>query len=332
MLLGQWDKALPEARQAHQLGPDESISCFVLADVYMGTGRYDEAKATVNEGMARKLDVPFFHRVLYLVALLQNDQAAMGHELSVISGSSPEMAEFADSLAAGTEAYYGRLEKARGLNRRSITALESRGKKESAATSLTRQSWTEAEVNDTAAARKDAAAALAIDSSYIVKSVAALAFARAGDSARAESLAAEITKERPSDTIADVYVLPTIRAAVELNRNNPGKALEMLQPVQAYDLANVGMLSPYERGQAYLQLRQGNEAAAEFQKLLDHPGVVLNLVLGALAHLQLGRAYALAGDAGKARAAYQDFFALWKDADADIPILKQAKVEYAKFK
>jgi tetratricopeptide (TPR) repeat protein len=265
------------------------------------------------------------------VAFLQNDQPAMAHELSVLAGSSPEMVEFANSLEAGTDAYYGRLQKAREVNQRSIAALESAGKKESAAISLGRQSWAEAEVNDTAAARKDAAAALAIDSSYIVKTVAAVAFARAGDSARAEALAAEITKERPSDTIANVYVLPTIRAAVELDRNNPGKALEILQPVQPYDLSNVrGMLSAYERGQAYLQLRQGNEAAAEFQKLLDHPGVVLNSVLGALAHLQLGRAYAVAGDAGKARAAYQDFFALWKDADPDIPILKQAKAEYAK--
>jgi serine/threonine protein kinase/Flp pilus assembly protein TadD len=331
MLLGQWDKALPEALQARQLSPDESISRFALAGVYIGTGRYDEAKATISEGMARKLDVPFFHRVLYLVAFLQNDQAAMAHELSVISGNSPEMVEFADSLAAETDAYYGRGGKARELNQRSIATLESTGKKESAATSLARQAWTEAEVNDTAGARKDAAAALAIDSSYVVKSVAALAFARAGDSARAESLAGEIAKERPSNTVANVYLLPTIRAAVELNRNNPGKALEILQPVQAYDLSNVrGMLSAYERGQAYLLLHRSNEAAAEFQKLLDHPGVVLNFVLGALAHLQLGRACALAGDAGKARAAYQDFFALWKDADPDIPILKQAKAEYSK--
>jgi tetratricopeptide (TPR) repeat protein len=297
----------------------------------MGTGRYDEAKATISEGMARKLDVPFFHRALYLVAFLQNDQAAMAHELSVISGNSPEMVEFADSLAAETDAYYGRGGKARELNQRSIATLKSTGKKESAATSLARQAWTEAEVNDTAGARKDAAAALAIDSSYVVKSVAALAFSRAGEVARAESLVGEMAKERPSDTIANVYVLPTIRAAVELNRNNPGKALEILQPVQAYDLANVrGMLSAYERGQAYLLLHRSNEAVAEFQKLLDHPGIVLNFVLGALAHLQLGRAHALAGDAGKARAAYQDFFALWKDADPDIPILKQAKAEYSK--
>jgi len=130
-----------------------------------------------------------------------------------------------------------------------------------------------------------------------------------------------------------MIVLPTIRGAAELGRNNPGKAVEILQPVVPYDLALFGrVLSAYGRGRAYLLLHKGNEAAAEFQKVLDHPGVVLNSVVGPLAHLQLGRAYAVAGDQAKARAAYQDFFALWKDADSDIPILKQAKTEYAKFK
>jgi tetratricopeptide (TPR) repeat protein len=178
---------------------------------------------------------------------------------------------------------------------------------------------------------EDAARALAVDSSIRTKSELAYAFARAGDTARAKSLAAEVAKDRPSDTLAKLFVLPTTRAAVELNRNNPGKAVEILQPVVPYDLANLKrVLSAYERGRAYLLLHQGNEATAEFQKVLGHPGVVLNSVDGALAHLQLGRAYALAGDAAKGRAAYQDFFALWKDADPDIPILKQAKAEYAK--
>lgn len=207
------------------------------------------------------------------------------------------------------------------------------GKKESVATVMAVQAWLEGEMGDSAAARKDASAALNINSAFIVKAISALAFARAGDTARAESLAGAMAKERPSDTIANVYQLPTIRAAVALDRNNPGKAIEILQPVIPYDLsAQRGMLSPYECGQAYLLLHRGTEAAAEFQKLLDHPGVVVNNVLGALAHLQLGRVYALAGDASKARAAYKEFFALWKDADPDIPTLKDGKTEYAKLK
>jgi serine/threonine protein kinase/tetratricopeptide (TPR) repeat protein len=330
--LGQWDKALPEAREAHQLSPDESISSFALASVYTGIGRYDEAKATINEAMGKRLDVPYFHRVLYLVAFLQNDSATMAREFSVFSSSSPEMAAVANSLAAGSESYYGHVEKARELNQRAITAFESMGKKESAANAKAIQAWSEAELNDMAGARRDAAAALALDSSYVVKVEVAQVFALVGDSARAEALIGDLAKERPSDTYANVYWLPLVRATLEMNRNNPHKAVEILQPVQAYDLANVRLQSVYARGQAYLLLHQGNEAAAEFQKVLEHPGITLNSVLGPLAHLQLGRAYALAGDGTKARAAYQDFFALWKDADPNIPILKQARAEYARLK
>jgi serine/threonine protein kinase/Tfp pilus assembly protein PilF len=329
--LGQWEKALPEAREALQLSRDESISNVAVTSTYLGLGRLDEAKATINDALARKLDVPNFHRLLYLIAFAQDDPKAMEQELSILLGGAHDIAAFAPALAASSEAYHGHLAKARGLSQRSVAAAEALGKKESSANVLAILAGIEAEVEDAAAARKDAARALAVDSSIRTKSEVAYAFARAGDTARAESLAAEVAKDRPSDTLARVFVLPTTRAAVELNRNNPGKAVEILQPVVPYDLANLKrVLSAYERGRAYLLLHQGKEAAAEFQKVLDHPGVVLNSVDGALAHLQLGRAYALAGDAAKGRAAYQDFFALWKDADPDIPILKQAKAEYAK--
>jgi serine/threonine protein kinase/tetratricopeptide (TPR) repeat protein len=331
ILKGQWDKALVESRQAHQLGPDDSISTFGLGSVYLGLGRLDEAKATIHEAMARKMDVPFFHRVLYMVAFLQNDQQAMASEISATANFSPEMGAVAQSVQAATDAYYGRVQKGRELHQRAITTFESMGKKESAANGLASQAWVEAEIGDSAAARKDAAAALKMESSVVVKIEAAQAYARAGDTGRAEAFAGELAREVPSDTLVTEILLPTIRAAVEIDRNNPAKAVEILQPVLPYDLANTRwLMSAYERGQAYLMLKRGNEAAAEFQKLLDHPGVVLNSVLGALAHLQLGRAYAVAGDNAKARSAYQDFFALWKDADPDIPILKQAKAEYAR--
>jgi tetratricopeptide (TPR) repeat protein len=333
VFLGQWEKALPEALEGHRLRPDDSLNFFQIASVYVGLGRLDEAKALINEALAKKLDVPLFHLTLYQLAFFQNDPSAMAHELSTISNSSPEMAALSLSLAAGTEAYFGRLEKARAIAERAVAAQEGPGGKERAATTMAALAGAEAQVDNTAAARKDAAAALGLDSSFRTKGAVAYAFARAGDAARAESLAGEMAKERPSDTLANVYLHPIIRAAVELNRNNPGKAMEILQPVLPYDLAlGRGLSSAYERGQAYLLLHRGNEAAGEFQKLLDHPGVVFNSITGPLAHLQLGRAYALAGDNSKARAAYQDFFALWKDADPDIPILKQAKAEYAKLK
>jgi serine/threonine protein kinase/tetratricopeptide (TPR) repeat protein len=330
--LGQWQKALPEALEAHRLAPDESISYMVVSGTYMGLGRFDEAKAILNDALTRKLDVPNFHRVLYLIAFAQNDQPAAVHELSILSNSAPDVA-MALALAAPSEAYFGHLAKARALSQRAIADSESLGKKESAGYALASLAGIEAELEDSAGSRKDAVAALSIDSSIRTKSEAAYALARAGESAHAESLIAEMAKERPSDTVGNMIVLPTIRAAAELGRNNPGRAVEILQPVVPYDLALFGrVLSAYGRGRAYLLLHKGNEAAAEFQKVLDHPGVVLNFVVGPLAHLQLGRAYAIAGDEAKARAAYQDFFALWKDADPDIPILKQAKAEYAKFK
>jgi len=331
--LGQWQKALPEALEAHRLAPEESISYMVVGATYLGLGRFDEAKAILNDALSRKLDVPNFHRVLYLIAFAQNDQPAAAHELSILSNSAPDVAAAALALAAPSEAYFGHLAKARALSQRAIADAESLGRKESAGYALASLASIEAEMEDSAGARKDAAAALAIDSSIRTRSEAAYAFARAGDSARAESLVGEMAKERPSDTVGNMMVLPTIRATAELGRNNPGKAVEILQPVIPYDLAIFGrVLSAYGRGRAYLLLHKGNEAAAEVQKVLDHSGIVLNSVVGPLSHLQLGRAYAMAGDEAKARAAYQDFFALWKDADPDIPILKQAKAEYAKLK
>jgi tetratricopeptide (TPR) repeat protein len=329
--LGQWEKALPDALEGHRLSPGESINWYQVCFLYLGLGRLDEAKATANEAIAQKLDVPNLHVALYLVAYLQNDVPAMSHEISLVENFSPAIAPTGFAIEAITEASYGRMEKARALFQRSVTASQSVGKKESAASTMALQAMLEGFVGDAAGARKDAAAALGIDSSMGVKVSAATALALAGDAARAESLAGEVAKERPSGGMENLYDLPTIRAAIELDRNNAGKAVELLQPVLPYDLANGKRLNAvYVRGDAYLMLHKGNEAAAEFQKILDHRGIVQNSVVASLAHLGLGRAYAIAGDAGKARAAYQDFFAAWKDADSDVPILKQAKAEYAK--
>jgi predicted Zn-dependent protease len=337
--LGQYEKALAKCQGTIALEPDSSISYGVVAGTYMGLDRFDEARATLNQAFARKLDIPNFHVLLYQMAFLQNDSAAMARELAALSSNSPAMANIALFLQAGSEAYAGHLEKARALFQRSAGYYESNGLKELAATVQVISARVEAEVGNAAAARKDAAAGLALAPSKTVQGEAAYALARTGDAARAESLASELAKEHPSDTLVNAVVLPAIRAAIELDRNDPRKALEILQPALAYDLAgdwnfarNGGLVTAYERGLTYMLLHQGTEAAAEFQKLLDHRGVMGNGILGALAHLQLGRAYALAGDAAKARTAYQDFFALWKDADPAIPILREAKAEYAKLK
>ena len=329
--LGQWEKSLPAARQAHQLNPEESIAFVALAGSYIGLGRFDEAKATIDQGLAQKLDVPNFHRFLYDLAFLQNNPPAMERELSLLASKGPEATAISYGLAAQAEAFGGRMEKARGLFERSRAAFEANHTTEPAAQALALLAMSEAAVGDAVGARKDAAAALALNSSVHVKMNVAYAFARAGDAARAEALVAEIAKERPSDTLANGYELPTIRATLAINSNNPAKAVELLQPVIPYDLSSTrAMSSTYTRGNAYLALHKGSEAAAEFQKIVDHPGVVLTAITGVLAKLGLARAYALEGDSAKARVAYQDFFSLWKDADPNIPILIAAKAEYAK--
>jgi predicted Zn-dependent protease len=196
----------------------------------------------------------------------------------------------------------------------------------------------EAEFGNAGSARHDAVAALALVPGRDITRVAALALAQVGDAAQARKLADSLNRDFPQDTIMQGYWLPSIRAAIELNAKNAAKATEILKTAAPYELAQcepfqLGMLYPgYLRGQAYLQAHQGKEAAAEFQRMIDHRGIVLNFPLGALAHVGLGRAYALQGDTAKARAAYQEFLTLWKDADPDIPILQQAKAEYAKLK
>ena len=334
MKVGQIEKALPLTLEGLRLSHDESLNYFQVAYTYLALGRVDEAKATINEAMSRKVDVANFHLILYHAAFIQNDPATMARELTLLSNFSPENAANASFSEAQSDAYFGHLEKARASYQRAVKALEIMGNKESAASFAAVQAGTEASVDDAASARKDATAALEIDSALSTRGIAAYAFAGADDAARAESLAGEIAKERPAaSSLEQMYDLPTIRALIEMDRNNPGKAIEMLDPVLPYDLSYPRRLqSAYERGRAYLLLHKGNEAAAEFQKVLDHPGIVINTIFGALAHLQLGRAYALQADSAKARAAYQDFFALWKDADPDVPILKEAKAEYAKLK
>jgi predicted Zn-dependent protease len=193
--------------------------------------------------------------------------------------------------------------------------------------------WTEAEFGNAERARLGVAAAPSLTSMRDPQIYAAYALARSGDTARAQTIADKLAKQFPLDTRLNGYHLPTIRAAIEISRKNPPEAIELLQAAAPYELGTVvgpgGLYPVYMRGQAYLLLRRGSDAAAEFQKFLDHRGIVESFPLGALAYLGLARAYTAQGDTGKARAAYQNFLALWKDADPDIPILQQARAEYA---
>src|SRR5580692_9468045 len=331
-LLGQWEKSLPAVRQGNQLDPDDSISFVALAGAYFGLSRFDEAKATLNDALARKLDVSNIHRMAYALAFVQNDPSTMDRELALLAAKGPESAALSLALSAQTDGYSGRIEKARGSLERARTAYAGLHRDEPAAQALNILAIIEAEVGDDAGARRDAVAALAVNSGSLrVRTDAAYVFARVGDAARAESIAAEIAKDHPFNTLTNGFDLPTIHAAIEIGRNNPAKAVEILQRAVPYDLANQRrMLSTYQRGRAYLALHKGTEAAAEFQKIADHPGVVHNSVTGALAKLGLARAYTLEGDTAKARVTYQDFLALWKDADPKIPLLVAAQSEYGK--
>jgi eukaryotic-like serine/threonine-protein kinase len=331
-LMGQWEKALPFAHQANQLDPGDSISYVALAGTYVGLGRFDEAKATINDALAKKLDVANLHRVAYALAFVQNDPSTMDRERSLLAAKGPEPAALSLVLAAETDAYSGQIEKARASSDRARAAFQALHQTEPVAHSLASFAAIEAEVGDDADARRDAAAALALNSSSLqTRTIAAYAFAVAGDAARAESIASELAKQYPASTLVNGFDIPAIRATIEIGRNNPAKAIDLLQLAEQYDLANGrAMRTAYQRGRAYLALHRATEAAAEFQKIADHPGVVVNAITGALARLGLARAYALQGDNAKSRVAYQDFFALWKDADPNIPVLIQAKSEYAK--
>jgi predicted Zn-dependent protease len=246
--------------------------------------------------------------------------------------------DFLLSFASDTEAYYGRNGKALELSRRAIDSAKRNDQKETAALWQIEAALREAELGNSAEARQQVKAALALASNHDSQILGALAFARAGDSAQAAKMADDLAKRYPEDTLVNSYWLPSIRATIELIRNNPDKAIEILRVAMPYELGSPnyapvvgGTLYPiYVRGQAYVRLKQGTEAAAEFQKILDHRTIVVNFITGALAHLGLARAYALQGDTAKARTAYNDFFTLWKEADPDIPILKEAKAEYAK--
>jgi hypothetical protein len=290
--------------------------------------RLDEAQATVDQAIAQKVDTPALPLLLYNLAFLQNNPAMMKQKLASMRGKPQE--EWLLSAQSFTEAYYGRLQASREFTHQAVDSAKRNETQEVAARYEADAAVREAEFGNDAEARRLSTAALALfPGGQGVRLRAAAGLALAGDASGAKKLAGQLNADFPLDTIVQGFWLPTIHAAIELSHGSSAKAIELLQPASSYELG--GDLFPaYVRGVAYLAAHDGKAAAAEFQKLLDHRGIVLNAPHGALAHLQLGRAYVLTGETSKANSAYQDFFALWKDADSDIPILKQAKAEYAK--
>jgi tetratricopeptide (TPR) repeat protein len=334
--LGQYDAAVAASLEDLRLYPGSAAAFTNLVGIYTALNRPADAKAKYQEAVARKVDNSVLHANRYGVAFLEGDMDEMRRQVTSVKNRPGE--DMLLSFASDTEGFYGRLNSARELSQRASDIAFHSGANETAAEWQMSAALREAEFRNPGRARKEIAAALNTAASRDVQILAALALARIGDTGQAQKIADDLAQRFPHNAMINRYWLPTIYAAIEISRSNPARALALLQTTSQYELGTPlpqfevgGSLYPvYVRGEAYLSLHQGEQAATEFQKLLDHRGISVNGPLGALARLQLGRAYALAGDTSKSRGAYLDFLALWKDADADIPIYKQAKAEYAK--
>jgi eukaryotic-like serine/threonine-protein kinase len=350
---GQYEKAVEVTKQSVRLAPERVGPHASLANFTLALQRFDETRQAIHDGQGQKLDNLILHNALYALAFLGADSTAMAEEQQWFAGKPEE--NFGLSLASDTEAYAGHLGKARELTKRAVDSAIRADSKENGAIWQAIAAQREAVYGSPAEARQSAAEALKlVPNSQGVEVESALAFALAGDTARADSLAQDLGKRFPLDTQMQSLWLPAIQAQLALNKKNPASALTALQaaasPIElgiVNFVANTSCLYPtYVRGEAYLAAGQGKEAAAEFQKIIDHSGIVWNCWTGALAHLGVARANALQArtfqgqgqpadaDAARVRAlaAYKDFLTLWKDADPDLPVLKQAEAEYEKLR
>jgi tetratricopeptide (TPR) repeat protein/predicted Ser/Thr protein kinase len=342
---GQYQKAAETARQVERLDPDDPDEN--LGDYDLALQRFDEARQVTQQLLAQKLNYPVLHSQLYAIAFLEGNSAAMAEQLAWYAVK-PDYENVGLALASDTEAYHGHLRKSLELTKRAVDSAIRADNKESGAIWQANAALEQAAYSMPAEVRQTAAEALKLaPASQGAEVESALAFAMVGDTARAESMTHDLGKRYPLDTQMQSLWLPTIQAQLALDRKNPLAALGALQATSPLELGAIPFLNSvsclyhvYIRGEAYLGTGQGKEAAAEFQKIIDHSGIVWNCWTGALAHLGVARANALqargssGADADLARsralAAYKDFLALWKDADSDIPVLKQAKAEYAK--
>ncbi len=334
-LVGNYDKAVDEAREALRLEPNAAIRYGNLGLDYICLNRLDEAEAVIKQAEERHLESEGAITARYQLAFLKNDGAGMARVVAAASGK-PGLEDLLLWTQGDTETWNGRVAKGRELTRRAADLAVHNDAKETAAAYKAEEALREAAMGYVTQARTAAGETLKLAVNRDIQAVSAVALAEAGDTAAAEKLASEINAARPLDSLAQGYWIPTIRAAIELQEKNPNKAVDLLRSASPYELGFVlqsgwvTLVPVYVRGQAYLALHDGKAAETEFQKFVDHRGIVTNFPLGALAGLQLARAYAVQGDTAKARNAYLEFLTFWKDADPDIPILKQAKAEYAK--
>jgi eukaryotic-like serine/threonine-protein kinase len=333
--MGDYQKANAAAQEALKLNPASGNNTVNLAYSYQWIDQLDQAKGTIRDSRAQKVDSPWIPLVLYMVNFLQHEPAEMQQQVAAASGK-PGVDDQILFLESETAAYYGEFAKSRELTRSASDSALRAGEKEVAAEYRAHSAVRDALAGDAPAAKQNAQAALALTAGRQSEGYSAIALGLAGDSVQAGRLAADLGKRFSEDTVVKFNFLPMIRAAIAIHSGNGKQAVDALSAAAPYEMGQTNsaftfaFYPVYLRGEAYLTAKQGAEAAGEFQKIVNHTGVVGNEPIGALAHLGLGRAYALSGDNAKAKNAYQDFFALWANSDADVPVLAQAKSEYAK--
>jgi tetratricopeptide (TPR) repeat protein len=335
-VLGKYDQAIEKSRKIIDYDPDFAYGYNILALADMTIGDLEDAERTLQQADERKLKIPDLFIDRYQIAFLKSDHDGMVR----VASETPRESGAEDWIAylqSTVLAYSGHLQQATKMSRRAIDLAQHGGQSERAALFQSGEAIRDAFFEDKQTAIRSAGSALEISNGRDVEYGAAFAFALSGDLSRARVLADDLERRFPEDTAAKFIYVPELRAVIALQQREPAKAIELLQTAVPYEQGQppssfygfYGMFYPvYLRGEAYLAENQGLAAAAEFQKILDHPGVVISDPIGALAYLQLGRAYALSGDEVKARAAYKEFFKLWNDADSDIPILQRARIEY----
>ncbi len=337
--IARYDGEVAEEIEAIRLSATAGAAYANLMEGYIALNRMDEAKSFYRQAIERKLEFQFLHDDRYNIAFLENDEPEMKRQVAAVTGK-PGLENILFSRQSDTAAFHGQLKAAHDFSVQAIQSALRNDLKETAALYHLSSALCESEFGNSGRARQEVNSGLQLGATRDNRVLAALALANIGDLPRARTVADELQKQNPLNTSILHFWLPAIRGYIELRSGHATQAITLLQDAIPYDLAfpnpqyaEGGTLYPaYVRGQAYLALHQGKEAAAEFEKFIDHRTIVANYPLASLARLGLARAYALQGDSAKSRSTYQDFFALWKDADPEIPILQQAKSEYAKLK
>jgi tetratricopeptide (TPR) repeat protein len=329
--LGQPEKILEASKQLVRLQPESGFFYPWLVGDERRLGHFSEAHKTSDLAVSRGFDSFHLRWELYVLAFVEGDSKGMAEQVAWFDGKSPNMQYAFLSLEAETEAYRGHTRAAQEFSRRAAAAAVQAGDLEAAASDHLKAAWRKTVFGDMPDARKEVASAMElVPQSEDVESRGAEVLARTGNAARAQTLARDLAKRFPRHTIIHRYWLPRIEAQIALAAKKPAEAIERLREAEPLEARSCNY--SYERGKAYLAAGQGSAAAAAFQQILDHTGLVRNCLPGALAHLGLARAFLLQGDSARAKAAYLDFLTLWKDADPDILIFKQAKFEYSKLK